>query len=230
MGYSTLPVQTKNMDGLEQIIKFVSRFIPAAGEPLSHAFPEKFRDWDNLPKGFDGNDDQARERTVPCPPVCYYTLTRAFAGTGVCRLTFALLLEGQCGTYPDEKMFNPVGSPAADRPSSPASVEDPSSRLPDGGKQRTPGKCPHKRRAKVSEDDKDDEDVRASTHYMALVTEKEAIDLYHGSVVEHHSAMVYQLKMDSRLVGAVLSGMEDDKYGISLYVLHTLCLGLSRIH
>ena len=63
-----------------------------------------------------------------------------------------------------------------------------------------------------------------------LVTEEEAVDLYHGSVVAQHSAMVYQLKMDSRLVGAVLRGIEDDKYGISLYVLHTLCLGLARIH
>jgi hypothetical protein len=91
---------------------------------------------------------------------------------------------------------------------------------------------PHKSRKKTvrctdAEDNKDD---RASTHYMALVTEEEAVDLYHGSVVAQHSAMVYQLKMDSRLVGAVLRGIEDDKYGISLYVLHTLCLGLARIH
>ena len=72
--------------------------------------------------------------------------------------------------------------------------------------------------------------VKPALEKSPLVTEEEAVDLYHGSVVAQHSAMVYQLKMDSRLVGAVLRGIEDDKYGISLYVLHTLCLGLARIH
>ena len=94
------------------------------------------------------------------------------------------------------------------------------------------GTGPHKSRKKTARctDDKDDEDDRASTHYMALMTEEQAVDLYHGAEVQQHTAIVYQLKMDSRLVGAVLEGTAEDTYGISRYVLHTICLGLSLIH
>lgn len=88
---------------------------------------------------------------------------------------------------------------------------------------------PNKSRKKTCTDDSDhndDNDARSLSHYMALMTKKQMIDLFHGAGVQDHEACVYQLKCDARLVTNVLDEEVHDRYGISLYVFHTVSLGL----